>query len=155
MEWHCQTQRAMTVDDFRNLVIVFPTPGQSGFHMGRARGTTRLIDDNDPPSRRSWMWVSTDAFGEAPLRFGRMADFLADEGVTELAFVKEILGMFEACKASKRFRSPEIMALTGWFPSFTAGSEEALRADRLPSPEATPAGPISRGTLLFQIPCIS
>ena len=37
MEWHCQTQRAMTVDDFRNLLVVFMS-GQSGFHMARARG---------------------------------------------------------------------------------------------------------------------
>ena len=61
MEWHCQTQRAMTVDDFHNLVAVFPVPGQSGFHMARARGNTRLIDDNDPRSRRSLVWVSKDA----------------------------------------------------------------------------------------------
>ena len=27
MEWHCQTERAMTVGDFRNLVTVFPVPG--------------------------------------------------------------------------------------------------------------------------------
>ena len=80
----------MTVDDFRNLVAVFSTSGQSGFHMASAYGNTRLIGDNDPPSRRSWVWVSTDAFSEAPLRFGRM-DFLADEGVSELTFMKDIL----------------------------------------------------------------
>ena len=28
MEWHCQTQRAMIVDDFLNLVVVFPASGQ-------------------------------------------------------------------------------------------------------------------------------
>ena len=123
--------------------------------MARAPGNTRLIEDNYPPSRRSWVWVLTDTFGEAPLRFGRMEDFLADEGVTELAFVKEILGMSEARKAGERFRSPELMALTVWFPSFALGSEEALRADRLPILKAKLAGPVSRGTLLFQIPCIS
>ena len=45
MEWHCQTQRAMTMDDFRNLVTVFPASGQPGFHMARARGNVRLVDD--------------------------------------------------------------------------------------------------------------
>ena len=80
MKWPCQTQRAMTVDDFRNLVAVFPALGQLGFHMARARGNVRLVDDSDPPSRRSCVWVSTDAFGEAPLRFRHLANFLADEG---------------------------------------------------------------------------
>ena len=98
MEWYYQTQRVMTVDDFRNLIAVFPVSGQSRFHMVRARCNTRLIDDNDPPNRRSGVWVSTDAFGEAPIHFGRMADF-----PTKLSFVKEISGMSEACKAGERF----------------------------------------------------
>ena len=51
--------------------------------------------------------------------------------------------MYEACKADERFRYPELMALTGWFPSFTPGSEETMRAVRLPSPEAEPAVPAS------------
>ena len=64
--------------------------------MARACGNMRLIDDNDPPSHRSWVWVSTDAFGGSPLHFGRMVDFPTDEGATELAFVREISGMSEA-----------------------------------------------------------
>ena len=57
IEWHVQMQRALTVDDFRILVAIFTTSGQSGFHMARTRGNVRLIDDNDPPSRRSRVWV--------------------------------------------------------------------------------------------------
>ena len=68
----------MTVDDFHNQVVVFLVPGQSNFPRADARGNVRFIDDSDPPSRRSWVWVSTDAFGEVPLRFGCMADFSAD-----------------------------------------------------------------------------
>ena len=145
MEWHCQTQRAMTVDDFRNLVAVFPVPGQPGFHMARARGNVRLVEDCDPPSRRAWVWVTSDAFGEAPLRFGHLADFPADEGAAEFPFVREISGMSEARKAGERFRSPELMALTGWFPPFAPGTEEACRASRPPSPVAQPVAPASRG----------
>ena len=123
------------MDDFCDLVAVFPMSGKSGFHMARTCGNMRLIDENDPPSRRSWVWVSTDAFGEAPVCFGSMTDFPADEGATELLFVKEISRMSEARKAGERFRSLELMALTGWFPPFAPGSEEALRAGRPPSSE--------------------
>ena len=145
MDWHCQTQRAMTVDDFGNLVAVFPAPGQPGFHMARALGNVRLVDDSDPPRRQSWVWVSMEAFGEAPLRFGRLVDFSADEGAAELPFVREISGMSEARKAGERFRSPKLMALTGWFPPFAPGTEEARRVSRPPSPEAQPVVPASRG----------
>ena len=113
--------------------------------MARAQGNVRLVDDNDPPSRRSWVWVSKDAFAEAPLRFGRLADFSTDEGAAELPFVKEISGMSEARKAGEQFRSPELMALTGLFTPFAPGTEEARRAGRVPSPEAKPTIPASRG----------
>jgi hypothetical protein len=145
MEWNCETRHAMTMDDFRNLDVVFPAPGQLGFHMARTRGNVRLVEDSDPPSRRGWVWVSTDAFGEAPLRFGRLADFPEDEGTAELPFVREISRMAEARKAGERFRSPELMALTGWFPPFAPGTEEARRTSRPPSPEAQPAAPTYRG----------
>ena len=93
-------QRAMTVDDFRNLVAVFPATGQPGFHMARAWGNVRLFEDSDPPSLRAWVWVSTDAFGEVPLRFGRLRDFPADKGAVELPFVREVSGMSEARKVA-------------------------------------------------------
>ena len=95
------------------------------------------------------MWVSTDAFGEAPLCFGRMTDFPADEGATELKFVKEKSGMSKARKAGERFRSPELMALTGWFACLTPCSKETLRVNRPPSPDAQPAVPASRGTFVI------
>ena len=55
MEWHYQMQRAMTMDDFHNLVDAFSAPGQPGFHMARARGNVRLVEDSDPPSRQAWV----------------------------------------------------------------------------------------------------
>ena len=116
--------------------------------MAHARGNVRLVEDCDPPSRRAWVWVTSDTFGEAPLHFGRMADFPADEGAAELPFVREISGMSEARKAGERFRSPELMALTGWFPPFAPGTEEALRASRPPSPEAQSVAPASRGIFM-------
>ena len=70
--------------------------------MARARGNVRFVEDSDSPSRRAWVWVSTDAFGEAPLRLGHLADFPADEGAAELPFVREISGMSEARKAGER-----------------------------------------------------
>ena len=57
--------------------------------------------------------------------------------------------MSKARKAGERFRSPELMALTGWFASFVPGSEEALRTDKPPSPEAQQAVPASRGTFVI------
>ena len=51
--------------------------------------------------------------------------------------------MSEAHKAGEQFCSPELMALTGWFPPFSPGSNEALWVDRRPSPEANPIDPIS------------
>ena len=44
--------------------------------------------------------------------------------------------MSEARKAGERFHSPELMALTGWFPPFAPSTEEAHRAGMPPSPEA-------------------
>ena len=44
-----------------------------------------------------------DPHHKAPLRFGRLADFSADEGATEFPFMKEISGMCEARKAGERF----------------------------------------------------
>ena len=72
-----------------------------------------------------------------------------DEGAKELPFVKEISGMSEARKAGEQFRSPELIALTRWFPPFALGSEEALWAGRPPSPEAQPAVLASRGTFVI------
>ena len=57
--------------------------------------------------------------------------------------------MSKARRAGERFRSPELMALMGWFPPFAPGIEEAHRADRPPSPEAQPAVPVSRGNFVI------
>lgn len=85
------------------------------------------------------MWVSAEAFGEAPLRFKLLVDFSADEGAADLLFMKEIMSMSDARKANERFRSPELMASNRWFPSFPPNSEDALPVERAPSHEALPA----------------
>ena len=108
----------MTVSDFRNLIAVFPAPGQPSFFVARDRRNTKLIVDSEKYNRRPWVWVSAEAFGDAPLRFGPLAEFSANAGADDLDFVKEIRGMSEARKAVERFRSPELMASTGWFPPF-------------------------------------
>lgn len=53
MECHCQTRRAMTVNDFRNLVAVFPAPGQPGLNMAQARHNMKLVTDADNPNRKT------------------------------------------------------------------------------------------------------
>ena len=53
MEWHCQTERAMTVSDFRNLVAVFPAPGQPSFYMAHDRRNTKLITDSEKHNQRA------------------------------------------------------------------------------------------------------
>ena len=70
------------------------------------------------------MWVSVEAFGDAPLWFGSLTDFFGDAGADNLEFVKEIRGMSEARKTGERFRSPELMASTRWFPPFPLGRED-------------------------------
>ena len=56
MEWHCQTERVMTMRDFRNLVVVFPAPRQPSFFMARDRWNTKLITDSEKHNRRAWVW---------------------------------------------------------------------------------------------------
>jgi len=59
MELNCQTERSMTVGDFRNLVAVFPASGQPSFFMTRDRRNTKMITDSEKHNRRAWVWVSS------------------------------------------------------------------------------------------------
>ena len=147
MEWHCQTERVMTVSDFRNLIAVFPAPGQPSFFVARDRRNTKLIVDSEKYNRRPWVWVSAEAFGDAPLRFGPLSEFPANEGADDLDFVKEIRGMSEARKAVERFRSPELMASTGWFPPFPQRTEGA------PSAASSLSSGDPQGMLTFRTSC--
>ena len=136
----------MTVGDFRNLVAVFPVPGQHGFHMAHNRRNTKLITDSEKHNMRAWVWVSAEAFVDAPLLFGPLADFFADAGADELEFVKEIHGMSEARKARKRFHSTELMASTGWFPPFPPNPEGLQQAEGVPSTASSPSSTDLSGT---------
>ena len=102
MEWHCQTERVMIVSDFRNLIAVFPAPVQCGFFMARDRRNTKLITESEKHNRRAWVWVSAEAFGDAPLQFGPLTDFFADARADDLDFVKEIRGMLEPYRECRR-----------------------------------------------------
>ena len=55
MEWNCQTERAMTVGEFRNLVTVFPTPRQPSFFMAHDRRNTKQITDLEKHNRKTWV----------------------------------------------------------------------------------------------------
>ena len=72
----------------------------------------------------TWVWVSVEAFRVAMLQFGPLADFSADAGAYSFEFVKEIRSMLEARKAGERFRLFELVASTGWFPSFPPNRED-------------------------------
>ena len=61
--------------------------------MARDRRNTKLITDAEKHNRRAWVWVSIEAFGDAPLRFGPLADFFVDAVFGDFEFVKEIRGM--------------------------------------------------------------
>ena len=122
-----------TVSDFRNLIAVFPAPGQPSFFVARDRRNTKLITESEKHNRRAWVWVSTEAFGDAPLRFGPLTEFFADAAADDLDFVKEIRGMSEARKAVERFCSPELMASTGWFPPFPPSRGDSQRTESAPS----------------------
>ena len=97
------------------------------------------------------MWVSVEAFGDAPLRFGPLADFFADAGADDFEFVKEIRGMSEARKAGERFRSPELMTSTGWFPPFPPGREDVQQAVEVPSAVSSPSSAGLSNTLAFDL----
>ena len=137
----------MTVSDFRNLIAVFPAPGQPSFFVARDRRNTKLIIDSEKYNRRPWVWVSAEAFGDAPLRFGPLSEFPANEGADDLDFVKEIRGMSEARKAVERFRSPGLMASTGWFPPFPQRTEGA------PSAASSLSSGDPQGMLTFRTSC--
>ena len=47
--------------------------------------------------------------------------------------------MSEARKAGERFRSPELMASTGWFPPFPLGRDDNQRAESAPSAVSSPS----------------
>ena len=101
--------------------------------MARDRRNTKLITDSEKYNRRPWVWVSAEAFGDAPLRFGPLTEFSADVGTDDLDFVKEIRGMSEARKVVERFRLLELMASTGWFPPFPPGRGDSQRTESAPS----------------------
>ena len=151
MEWHCQTERAMTVSDFCNLVAVFPAPGQPSCFMARDRRNTKLITDSEKHNRRTWVWVSAEAFGDAPLRFGPLTEFFSDAGADDLDFVNEIRGMTEAWKTGERFCSPELMASTGWFPPFPPGRDDSQRAESAPSVVSSPSNSSLPGIPTFAL----
>ena len=84
-----------------------------------------------------------------PLRFGPLTDFFANVEADDLEFVKEIRGMSEARKVGERFRSPKLMASTGWFPHFPLGCEDAQRAEEAPSAVSSPSSSGLPGNLAF------
>ena len=137
----------MTLDDFCNLVAVFPAPGQPGFHMARDRHNTKLIMDTKTPSRKAWVWVLVEAVGASLLRFGPLVDFSADVGPYSFECVEEIRGMSEAQKLDELDFSPESMTLTGWFPSFPSSSEDVPHAEEVPCASSSP---MSAGLPLFR-----
>ena len=140
----------MTVNDFRNFIAIFPAPGQPSFFMARDRMNTKLIMDLEKYNRRPWVWVSAEAFGDAPLRFGPLTEFPADAGADDLDFVKQIRGMSEARKAVERFRSPELMASTGWFPPFPPSQ----RTEGAPSAASSLSSGDLQGMSTFRTSCI-
>ena len=141
----------MTVSDSRNLIAVFPAPGQPGLFMARDRRNTKLITDSEKLNRIPWVWVSAEALGDAPLRFGPLAEFAANAGADDLDFVREIRGMSEARKSIERFRSPKLMASTGWFPPFPPSCGDSQRTEGAPSAASSPSsgGLSGISTLLF------
>ena len=69
----------------------------------------------------------------------------------DLEFVNEIRGMSEAQKAGERFRSPELMASTGWFPPFPLGRDDTQQAEGAPSAVSSPSSSGLPGTLAFAL----
>ena len=80
---------------------------------------------------------------------GPLAEFSANAGADDLDFVKEIQGMSEARKAVERFRSPELMASTGWFPPFPPSQ----RTESVPSVASSLSSGDLQGMSMFHTSC--
>ena len=112
---HRAKKRAVTTDDIQNLLSVHDVPKGPSFYKVQYHKPFAILGKVTSKHRYPLVWVSEYTFGAAPHIFGPVADFPVGDDVdnSELALVVRVIP--DSGRQGSIFKSPNLMATTGWF----------------------------------------